>query len=203
MATVKELAYALLEMVNGGMPTDDSKINYRVARLHIRNGLGFYLRRKNFEESNQSESNYTSESNSITKAVEVKSDPESGLQYVDLIGESVDLGGMRSYSLSSTNPLSRWSIKFVPITKNELFVQGYLPNIPDVIQFYKDGNRLYLRGYTSDATLSLTQKNVISDDDDDEIPSDLAQPALEHAYRLAMGIVQIPSDKDNNGVSNN
>lgn len=199
---IKQLTYLLLEQVNGGIPTDDSKFNYRVAKAFVLSAVAFLLKKKAFDEANQSEGNYTSESNSVTKTVDVKTDEDTGLKYVELLGESIDLGGMRSYSISSKNPFGRWNIKFVPITRNEVFMQSMLPNVPDVVQFYKEDNRLYLKGDISEVKLQLTQKSLLPSDDDDNIPEDISAPALEYAYKLAYPELTFKSDRANDGVPN-
>ena len=198
--TIKELSYLLLDQVNGGLPSDDGKINYRVAKAYIKTAVAYYLKRKIFEEANNSEEYYTSESNATTKTVPVKLDPETGLNYIELLGESIDLGGMRSYSISSANPLSRWSIRFVPITQNEVFTQSVLPNVPDVIQFFKKGDRLYFRGITNEEELSLTQRSLLPSNDEDDIPEDIGVLALEHAYKLVYPEIALRSDRANDGV---
>lgn len=198
--TIKELSYLLIEMVNGGIPTDDSKINYRVAKAYIKAATGFYLRARYWEEKRNGDDNYVG--NSITKKVEVKYDEDSELYYIETFGESID-ESMRSYSVSPINPASRWSIKFVPITPQEFFNQSQLKaRIPNTIQYYKIGNRIsFLNGEVgSNVSLNLTQRNVVPDGDDDQVPSDIETLVLERSYRLAFQEVSIQSDRDNNGV---
>lgn len=205
MSTIKELSWQLIEMANGGMPTDDSKLNYRIARAHVRDAVAYLLKEKIFQHYNSSEDHYIPDSNSISKEVELKHDSESGLSYVETIGESIDLTGMRNYQLSFANIAHRWKKKFVPISRQEVFLQTFLTNIPDVVQFYKEGDRLYLIGNIltdGGESLMLTQKNVVPKDDDDPVPVDIASQSLERAYRSVYPEISAQQDRDNNGVDN-
>ena len=201
--SIKRLSYLLLDMVNGGLPSDDSKINYRVAREHIRNAVAYQLRLRFFEEKNNSDSNYVGIPTS--KEVEVKYDEDMGSYYVETLGESIDLGGARSISISNLNRNSRWAMKFTGITLNEAFAQRGLTSLPNTIQYYLDGDKIYfMNGDVSDLPkVRLTQYNLLPKDDDSEIPSDIGGRALSEAFRIAMGEIQIPSDRSNDGVPNN
>ena len=204
MATnsIKELSYLLIELVNGGIPTDDSKINYKIARAHIRNAVGFYLRARFWEEKRNSDENYSS--NISTKQVEVKYDEDSELYYVDTLGESIDGGGMSSFNISPLNPNSRWAIKYVPVTPQELFNQSLLKaRIPNTVQYYKLGDKLFFTNADAGGTKNviLSQANVIpTDDNDSAIPEDIKTPVLERAYRVVMNLPNTQSDRDNDGV---
>ena len=70
MTSIKELAYLLLDNVNGGIPTDDAKLNYRVAKAYIAKTVAYHLRRKVFEEKNLSDEHYIG--TPVTKTVPVK-----------------------------------------------------------------------------------------------------------------------------------
>lgn len=200
---IKRLSYLLLDMVNGGLPTDDSKINYRVAREHIRNAVAYQLRLRFFEEKNNSDSNYIGIPTS--KEVEVKYDEDMGSYYVETLGESIDLGGARSISISNLNRNSRWAMKFTGITLNEAFAQRGLTSLPNVVQYYLDGDRVYFTNADISGLekVRLTQYNLLPKDDEADIPSDIAGRALTEAFRIAMGEIQIPSDRSNDGVPNN
>lgn len=198
--TIKELSYLLLDMVNGGQPSDDTRINYRVARAYIRNAVAFQIRRKWWEEKSASDEHYVGKS--TTSDQEVKYDEASDMYYIETLGESIDAGGMRSYSITGNKPNSRWSLKFVGITKSERFNQMGLRNIPNVIQYYIDSDRIYFTNgdVSKMGTLKLSQYNLLPKDDDDSVASDIAQQSLIEAYRLAMQEVGVASDRDNNGV---
>lgn len=199
MTSIKELAYLLLDNVNGGIPTDDPRLNYRVAKAYITKTVAYHLRRKVFEEKNLSDEHYIG--TPVTKTVPVKK--EGDVYYVESLGESVDLGGMRSYAISSLNKVGRWSKKFVPITTQEASAQWLgLGNIPNVIQFYKDGDRLvFINGLVEDIDeVKLTQYNLLPKDDNDSVPSDIGQLALTDAIRLAIQEMSVPRDEDNNGT---
>lgn len=200
--TIKELSYLLLDMVNGGQPTDDTRINYRVARAYIRNAVAFQLRRRWWEEKSASDEHYVGKSASADQ--EVKYDEASETYYIETLGESIDAGGMRSYSITSNKPNSRWALKFVGITKAEKFNQRGLKNIPNVIQYYLDGDRIYFtNGDVGNlGTIKLSQYNLLPKDDDDSVPEDIGQEALNWAYRLAFAELSINQDRDNNGVPN-
>src|SRR5690606_17929761 len=102
----------------------------------------------------------------------------------------------RSYSISGSKPNSRWSFKFVGITKNELFNQKGLVNIPNVIQYYIDSDRIYFtNGDVSNmGTVKLSQYNLLPKDDEDSVPEDIGQQALNNAYRLAFAELTINQD---------
>ena len=199
MTSIKELTYLLLDNVNGGIPTDDARLNYRVAKAYITKTVAYHLRRKVFEEKNLSGEHYIG--TPVTKTVPVKKDGD--VYYVETLGESIDLGGMRSYSISSVNKVGRWSKKFVPITNQEASAQWMgLGHIPSVVQFYKDGDRLVFMNELVDDVdeVKLTQYNLLPKDDDDSVPSDIGQLALTDAIRLAIQEVSVPRDEDNNGT---
>ena len=200
--TIKELSYLLMDMVNGGQPSDDSRINYRVARAYIRNAVAFQIRRKLWEEKGASDEHYVGKH--VTADQKVKYDEASDRYYIETLGESIDSGGMRSYSISGSKPNSRWSVKFVGITKSELFNQKGLINIPNVIQYYIDSDRIYFtNGDVSKlGTVKLSQYNLLPKDDEDSVPEDIGQEALNNAYRLAFAELSINQDRDNNGVPN-
>lgn|SRR5690625_325741 len=202
--TIKKLSYLLIEMGEGGLPTDDSRMNYRVAKEYIVNSLGYFLRRKLFEDAQNADSDYLG--NSVSKEVEVKYDSDGRYYYIDTLGESVDFGtNMRAYSVSSNNPHSRWSITYVPITKQEMFAQRGLKNIPDVIQFYKQGDKLiFMNGdMTGINKVNLSQSNVIPTDDDSEVPSDIGNLILQDAYKTAYPELMVERDRVNDGEPNN
>lgn len=200
--TIKELSYLLLEMVNGGQPTDDSKINYRVAKAYIKSAVAYNMRRKFWEEKANSDDYYTGKT--TTKEVEVKFDTESDSYYVDTLGESIDTGGTRSFNILAKRPNSRWSLKFIPATPQEISAQRGLCDIPNVIQFYQLGDKLYFTNGDMEGVekVKLTQHNLLPTDDDDQIPSDVAHDSLQMAYRLAYAEVATLSDRINDGVSN-
>ena len=202
MTSIKELAYLLLDNVNGGIPTDDAKLNYRVAKAYITKTVAYHLRRKVFEEKNLSDEHYIG--TPVTKTVPVKTDGD--ITYVETLGDSIDLGGMRSYSISQVNKMSRWSKTFVPMTPQEASIQKFgLGNIPNVIQFYKDGDRLiFVNGLVEGIDeVKLTQYNLLPKDGSDQVPEDVGQLALTDAIRLAMQEISVPSDRSNDGVSLN
>lgn len=198
--TVKKLAYLLIEMGEGGIPTDDSRMNYRVAKEYIVNSLGYFLRRKLFEDAQNADNDYLG--NTVSKEVDVKYDSENRFYYIETLGESVDFGtNMRAYSVSSGNPHSRWSITFVPITNQEMFSQRGLKNIPDVIQFYKQGDKLIFMNGDMGAIdkIQLTQSNVIPSDDDSEVPADIGNLILQDAYKTAYPELMVERDRINDG----
>lgn len=203
MATIREITYALLDMVNGGLPTDDSKINYRVAEIYAKSGVAFTLRKRWFEEKNSSDENYIGKS--VSKEQEVKYDNEDDSYYIGTLGESLDMGGMRSFSISSKKRNSRWSLKFVPVTSSEYFNQKGLCNIPNVIQYYLDGDKLRFTNGSVEGieSVMLSQSNLLPSDPDDSVPDDIVDESLNRAYRLAYAEIVINSDRLNDGVAQN
>lgn len=198
--TIKELTYLLLDMSEGGSPTDDAKLNYRTSKAFIKSAVAYQLRKRWFEDKNNSDENYIGKTSS--KDAKVNFDEEEDAYYIETLGESMDMGGMRSYSITQKKANSRWSFKFVPITLAEWFSQRGLPNIPNVIQYYFKGDRLYFtNGLVDDLDIvKLTQYNVLPSDDEDNVPSDVGQEALQMAWRLAYPEIALQSDRDNNGV---
>lgn len=200
--TIKELTYLLLDMTSGGQPTDDTKLNYRTAKAYIKSAVAYHLRRRHWEEKANGDDYYTGKS--TTKEQEVKYDEEQDAYYIESLGESIDTGGMRSYSIFAKKPDSRWSIKFVPITLNELSAQRGLCDIPNVVQFYMMGDRLYFTNGSVDGldTVKLTQSNLLPSDDDDSVVDDIASESLQMAYRLALAEISTISDRINDGSPN-
>lgn len=198
--TIKELTYLLLDMTSGGQPTDDTKLNYRTAKAYIKSAVAYNIRRRHWEDKANGDDYYTGKS--TTKEQDVKYDEEQDAYYVESLGESIDTGGMRSYSIFAKKPNSRWSIKFVPITLNELSAQRGLSNIPNVVQFYMMGDRLYFTNGSVEGVekVKLTQSNLLPSDDDDSVVQDIAQQSLTDAYRLAMQEVGVVSDRVNDGT---
>src|SRR5690625_7270348 len=103
-------------MGEGGLPTDDSRMNYMVAKEYIVNSLGYFLRRKLFEEAQNADSDYVG--NSVSKEVEVKYDSDGKYYYIDTLGERVDFGtNMGAYFVRSKIPTRTCGKTNVPITK--------------------------------------------------------------------------------------
>lgn len=203
MSTIKELSYLLLDMVNGGLPTDDSKINYRVAKAYVKNAVGYFLRRRYWEDKANSEDNYVG--STVTKKQEVKYDENLDQYYVEVLGESIE-DTMKSYSISSQNVNSRWAVRFAPISEQELFNQSFLKaRIPNLVQFYKRGGKLYFTNNVPEGLglVVLSQSNVIPSNDDDSVPSDIASDAIDRAYRQVYAEIVINSDRFNDGVPQN
>lgn len=202
--TIKKLTYLLMEVPEGGLITDDARLNYRVAREYVRAGVAQALRQKLLEDKNYSEDrDYLG--NSVTEVKEVKEDPEKNYLYVDNIGESVDFGGsMKKYGLSFNNLHNRFGCTFVPLTRNQVQVHKNMKRVPNVITYYEDGDKLVLIGGVEEGDkISVTQSNVIPDNDDAPIPSDIGNKALELAYRTAYPHITMTRDINNDGVPNN
>lgn len=198
--TIKELTYLLIDMSEGGQPTDDARLNYRVAKAYIKSAVAYQLRKRWFEDKNNSDENYIGKT--TTKDAELIYDEEEDSYYIETLGESIDMGGMRSYSVTSKKSNSRWAIRFVPITLSEWFSQKGLIRIPNVIQYYLKGDRLYFtNGIPEDLDIvQLTQSNLLPSDDDDSVPADVGQEALRYAWMLAYPEVSMPTDRENDGV---
>lgn len=192
----------LIDMVNGGQPTDDSKLNYRVAKAYIKNAVAFNMRRRYWEEKANGEEYYTGKT--TTKEVELQYDENADSYFVETLGESIDTGGMRSFNILGKKPNSRWSIKFVPITLQEMSAQRGLCNIPNVIQYYLLDDRLYFTNGDVEGLdpIKLTQSNLLPSDDDDSVAPDIGHDSLNMAYRLAFAEVAINSDRINDGIPN-
>lgn len=191
-------------MPEGGLQTDDARMNYRVAKEFIKAGLAQAMRQKLIEDKNNSEDrNYLG--NSVTEIKEVKEDEDRMYLYVDTIGESIDFGGnMQKYGLSFVNLHNRFGCMFVPITSNQIQVHKNMRRVPNIIPYYEDGDKLvFIGGVEEGDEISITQRNVIPNDDDTEIPSDLGSRALDIAYRLAYPLVSVNRDNNNDGVPNN
>lgn len=201
--TIKELSYLLMDMVNGGLPSDDSKINYRVAKTYIKLAVAEGLRRGWFEDKNNSEQHYVG--STVSKEVDVVFDNEKKSAFVETLGESNSLDGARAYNISDPHINSMWSRTFVPITLNQRFSQSKLVPIPNTVQYYEMDGKLYFRGGTvcKGDKLVLTQRNVVPSNDDDSLPSWVGRTALNEAYRLAYAEIAINSDRINDGVPNN
>lgn len=201
--TIKQMAYLLIDKVNGGMPTDDSKINYRIAKAYILDATAYFLRKRYWEEKKNSDENYSS--NITTKQVDVKYDEDNEQYYVDVLGESIDTGGMSSYSISALNPTGRWALTFVPVKPEELFNQGLMKKrIPDTVQYYKVGDRLVFTNMASidQKPVLLSQANLLPNSDEDALPRDIGLESVSRAWREYMG-KDSNQDRDNNGVSSN
>lgn len=206
--TIRKLTYMLIEMSEGGTQTDDAKLNYRVAREHIRNAVARSLKEKLFEDRNaqrQDDSDEEYLGNDVSKEVEVKYDSEGSYLYVDMLGESVDFGGsMKSYSLYFKNTHNTWGCLFVPLNRKQISIYKNLPQVPNTIPYYKEGDRIIIVGGLSEGDkLMLNQKNVIPNDDDDALPTEIGSKALRMAWESVYPEVQMPMDRNNDGIPNN
>lgn len=202
--TIRKLSYLLMEIPEGGLHTDDARLNYRVAREYVRNGLAAAMRQKLLEDKNNTEDrNYLGISSTETKTV--KEDPEKNYLYVDTLGESIDFGGnMQKYGLSFGSLHNRFGCMFVPLTRNQVQIHKNMRRVPNIITYYEDGDKLVLVGGVSEGDeISVTQSNVIPNNDDAEIPSDVGSRALENAYRSAYPHIVMQRDINNDGVPNN
>lgn len=200
--TIEKLTYMLMEMPEGGIPTDDARLNYRVAKEYIKNAVGYYLKKKLFEDKNSDEGDYLG--NEVTNTVEVKEDPEMLALYVDLLGESVDFGGsMKAYELYFKNLHNNWSCVFVPIKRSQVQVYKRMLPVPNVITYYKDGKRLvFIGGVKEGDKLELTQKNVIPSKDTDSLPREIGNQVLDMAYKTLYPELVVERDRNNDGVPN-
>lgn len=197
--TIRKLAYMLMEMESGGIPTDDQRLNYRTAKQYILSSVGWYLKQRLFEEKRFSEEHYTG--NVVTKEVPVNYDSEGGYYYSDLLGESIDFGGMRSYNITDTHLNDRWTTEYVPVTQQQFFANRHLFKIPNVVLFYRSGDKIVFAGTGMENTdkVMLTQSHVIPTNDDDEIPVDIGNIVLQDAYRTVYPELTVQRDNINDG----
>lgn len=193
-----------MEVPEGGLVTDDARLNYRVAREYVRGGVAQALKQKLLEDKNNSDDrDYLG--TSVTEVKQVKEDSDRNYLYVDLIGESIDFGGnMQKYGLAFDNMHNRFGCMFVPLSKNQVQIHKNMKRVPNIIPYYEEGSKLvFIGGVEVGDEISVTQSNVIPDNDDAEIPSEIGNKALELAYRTAYPHMNMPRDINNDGVPNN
>lgn len=193
-----------MEVPEGGLVTDDARLNYRVAREYVRGGVAQALKQKLLEDKNNSDDrDYLG--TSVTEVKQVKEDSDRNYLYVDLIGESIDFGGnMQKYGLAFDNMHNRFGCMFVPLSKNQVQIHKNMRRVPNIIPYYEEGSKLvFIGGVEVGDEISVTQSNVIPDNDDAEIPSEIGNRALELAYRTAYPHMNMPRDINNDGVPNN
>lgn len=210
MATLKELTYRLWRLLDGGDISDDTRFSYKELKGYIGSGIGLALKQNAFEQRNASpDLLYGSGQYAKTTIRDVQYD-EEGTAYIETKDKSVAFGGSRNFEVSSVNPLSRWAKTFVTIRKEELFLQKFQANIPNVIQVVVDGSKLYFRG---NAVLSgdleqvkLSQYYVIPDleEDDSELdlPTEYENQIVDQAFQILMR-ERINEDRANDGVPAN
>lgn len=187
MAKIAELRDLVWRNLEGGFIPDDTRFTKREITLYVRGGISQALKEYNFELLNNSEFKYFSGYAKTTKK-EVKTDPDTDLQYIDSPDKSLAIGGVRNYNISSANPFSRWAVNYVFIRQEEVLVGKLQPNVPNVIQCVIHDNKiLFTNGTTTDKQVTLSQKLVIPDSDDDEfdIPEEIVSRAVSIAIMTA------------------
>jgi len=201
MAKIAELRDLVWRNLEGGFIPDDTRFTKREITLYVRAGISQALKENMFELLNNSEFKYFSGYGKTTEK-EVKVDPHTDLQYIDAPDKSLAIGGIRNYDLSSPNPFSRWATTYVFIRPEELLISKTQPNIPNVIQcLVKDGKIFFTNGETYDKKVTLTQKLVIPDSDDDEfdIPEEVVARAVSIAIMTAERELK-PTDRTIDGT---
>lgn len=198
--SIRKLTYLLMEMPEGGIPTDDARLNYRVAREHILNAVSYFLKGKLMEDSKLTE-DYLGES--VYKDVEVQEN-EYGEKFVELFGESITFGeDMNAYELTPKRMNSRWSQDFYPITREQARLQKRLKDVGGVIFYYKEGNKLMILGDVQEGEVfTLGQKNVIPTDDDGELPAEIGSRVLRDAFQTLFPELEARRDNSNDGIPN-
>lgn len=188
MAKISEIRDLVWRNLEGGFIPDDTRFTKREITVYVRAGISQALKENMFELLNNSEFKYFSGYGKTTTKT-VKTDPTTEVQYIDSPDKSLAIGGMRNYDISSANPFSLWAVNYVAVRPEEVFVLKGQPSIPNVILYtVKDNKIMFFNGIVTDKEVTLTQKLVIPDSDDDEF--DIPEEVVARAVTLAIGLAE-------------
>ena len=200
---IKSLVYTLWRKLDGGEPSDDSKYNYSELKGYIRSGLKALMKLGYYNDINGDEFRYGADNLSVTTTNTIALDSVTGLKYITTTNETIVVAGNRQVNITSSNPVARFAVNYIPIRQEEVLVNRLQDQIPCVVLYYREGNRYYLfNGETKEKTVKLTERYAIPTDDTAEIVGgeDVANQVIQQALQIIMN-GQVPSDKENNGTN--
>lgn len=205
MATVKELTYSVWKILDGREPTDDSRYSYRQIRIIVLSALSDAMKRDWYEQRNTGDTIYGNDNYSSTyRDLEVMTDSENGLKYIEVPARTISIPGGRDVSITDANPVSRWSKKYIPVSSTERFSLGLQPSIPCVILYYKQDNKYWFyNGIVNENSLDVTLRYAIPDNDDVNVN----MPEEFHNYVVQTAVQTLnpqlrPVDHNNDGTEN-
>lgn len=205
MSTLKTLTYRAWRILEGGDIPDDSRFRYKEVRDHVRAAVAYALK-QNYFESRNDEDGFKYGDDTITTVADVttQEDTETGLVYITVGGDAVSVpAANRMLSIQEPNPYSRWAKTYIPVRSEERFVGQLQPDIPCVILYERNGDRITFYNGLVEAgeKLRLLQKYTITDDDDAELnlPSEYELQVVDSVTRLLDREIRL-ADRENNGV---
>lgn len=197
--TVRDLTFRLWRRLENGDIPDDSRFTYKELSGYIKSAIAGALKANFFENLNANEYRYAGDFTKTTpKTVDTD---DNGLQYVNIPYSTIKVpNNNRFLSITSTNPVSRFSVNYIPMREEEVFVAKLQPDVPGVVLFYTQQDKIFFyNNNVSDTTVNVHQKYTIPNDDDADIGlTESENQIIEAALRL-LGQPTI-SDRDNNGV---
>jgi hypothetical protein len=202
--TVKEIIFALWRKLSNGDIPDDSPYTYNELRIYVRSGLRTLMEDSYYKDINNDDTRYGADNISVTTTNTINTDDTTGLKYITTTNSTVSVGGNRQVSITSANPVARFSTQYIPIRQEEVLVNRLQDQIPCVVLYYREGDRFYFfNGETKDKTVKLTERYAIPSDDEAEIEggTGIASRVIAAALQILMS-VQVPSDKNNDGTTN-
>ena len=202
--TTKDLVYRLWRHLENGAIPDDSKYTFTELKGYVRAGLKALMKLSYYNDLNGDDTRYGSDNISVTTTNTIALDSVTGLKYITTTNETIIVAGNRQVNITSSNPVSRYAVNYIPIRQEEVLVNRLQDQIPCVVLYYREGNRYYLfNGETKEKTVKLTERYAIPTDDTAEIVGgeDVANQVIQQALQIIMN-GQVPSDKENNGTSN-
>lgn len=205
MSTLKTLTYRAWRILEGGDIPDDNRFRYKEVRDHVRAAVAYALK-QNYFESRNDEDGFKYGDDTITTVTDVitQEDTETGLIYVTVEGDAVSVpAANRMLSIQDPNPYSRWAKTYIPVRSEERFVGQLQPDIPCVILYERNGDRITFYNGLVEAgeKLRLLQKYTITGDDDAELnlPSEYELQVVDSVTRLLDREIRL-SDRQNDGV---
>lgn len=202
---IRTLTYSLWHRLEDGTIPDDSRFTYRELKGYIRSAIASAMKRNFFENLNADDFRYGDDSVVTTYTnIPVFTEPDTGLQYIELPAQTVSIAGGRNIDIHDRNPLSNWANEFIPIRREEHFVAKLQTPIPCVINFFRKGKKVYFMGNLDSSVVDVTQSYSlpINDEADLALPPEYELDIIAQALELvAPKIAQ--ADKENNGVHDN
>jgi len=207
MSTLRELTYRCLRILEGGDIPDDSRFRYKEVRDHVRSAVAYALKQNYFEGRNDEDGfKYGDDTITTVSELTTEEDSSTGLVYITIAGDAVSVpAASRMLSITDPNPYSKWAKQYIPVRSEERFVGQLQPDIPCVILYERNGDRITFYNNLVEAgqKVRVAHKYTITDDDnaDLNLPSEYELQIVDSVTRLLDREIRL-SDRQNDGVPN-
>lgn len=203
MSSIKELSYRIWRRLENGSIPDDSRWTYRELKGYVISGIAKGLKDSYYEQRNIEDFKYGDDGITTSYKTTVNTDSETGLKYATLNNTTISIAGNRFTSINSINPIGKFAKTYVPIRLEERLIVSKTECVPDVVYFYKDGGKaMFFGDVEPDSQVYVSSRYAIPTDDDAELqmPEEFENAVIQSALALLMPSLNVPSDRENNGV---